>query len=141
MNIGDRVRILNQIDTCNMVSNMHEYLGRETYITNVSYTYPGFYSLEIDKDEWYWHESHLELVLNPPKTVTEKLIIVQWIPEEKYGYKKAMRVVESDHERFIVGSRFDFGFFSIATDEGYSIISLPMENNLVEQNNTPNFEL
>ena len=36
-------------------------------------------------------------------------------------------VIESDHERFIKGSRFDYGFFRIATDEGYTIISLPME--------------
>ena len=56
-----------------------------------------------------------------------KNIIVKWVPEEGLGYGKAMRVIESDHERFIVGSRFDFGFFSIATDEGYTIISLPMK--------------
>jgi len=39
-----------------------------------------------------------------------------------------MRVIISDHKRFIPGSRFDFGFFNIATDEGYTIISLPKEN-------------
>lgn len=52
-------------------------------------------------------------------------IVVKWIPCKGGMYKKEMRVIESDHERFIVGSRFDFGFFSIATDEGYTIISLP----------------
>ena len=56
-----------------------------------------------------------------------KNIIVKWVPEKEYGYGKAMRVIESDHERFIEGSRFDFGFFSIATDEGYTIISLPID--------------
>lgn len=56
-----------------------------------------------------------------------KTIIVKWVPEEDFGYDKAMRVIESNHERFVVGSRFDFGFFSIATDEGYTIISLPMD--------------
>ena len=55
-----------------------------------------------------------------------KTIIVKWVHEETFGYGKAMRVVESDHERFINGSRFDFEFFRIATDEGYTIISLPV---------------
>ena len=55
-----------------------------------------------------------------------KTIIVEWAPEEGFGYGKAMRVIKSDHERFTVGHRFDYGFFSIATDEGYTIISLPM---------------
>jgi hypothetical protein len=55
-----------------------------------------------------------------------KEIIVKWIEEKEFGYGKAMIVIESDHERFSVGSRFDFGFFNIATDEGYTIISLPL---------------
>lgn len=56
-----------------------------------------------------------------------KTIIVKWVDEEKYGYGKAMRVVESSHERFVNGTRFDFGFFRIATDEGFTIISLPKD--------------
>jgi len=56
-----------------------------------------------------------------------KTIVVKWIPEKTFGYGKAMRVIESDHIRFIKGSRFDYGFFNIATDEGYAIISLPMD--------------
>ena len=59
-----------------------------------------------------------------------KTIIIKWIPEEVWGYGKAMRVIESDHPRFKKGTRFDFGFFSIATDEGYTIISLPMDEEL-----------
>lgn len=55
-----------------------------------------------------------------------KTIIVRWVEETTYGYGKAMRVIESSHKRFIIGSRFDYGFFSIATDQGYAIISLPM---------------
>ena len=55
-----------------------------------------------------------------------KIIIVKWVEEREFGYGKAMQVIESDHERFSKGSRFDFGFFRIATDEGYTIISLPM---------------
>jgi len=56
-----------------------------------------------------------------------KTIIVKWVKEESFGYTRAMRIIESDHERFVVGSRFDFGFFSMATDEGYTIISLPLD--------------
>lgn len=55
-----------------------------------------------------------------------KVIIVKWVEETRSGYGKAMRVIESDHPRFTTDTRFDFGFFSIATDEGYTIISLPM---------------
>ena len=56
-----------------------------------------------------------------------KTIIVKWVPEQAFGYGKAMRVIVSDHPRFTPGSRFDFGFMDIATDEGYTVISLPME--------------
>ena len=55
------------------------------------------------------------------------IIIVQWVPETDFGYGKAMRVIKSDHPRFVAGTRFDFGFMSIATNEGYTIISLPMQ--------------
>lgn len=55
-----------------------------------------------------------------------KTIVIQWVPEKQFGYGKAMRVIASNHERFTIGSRFDFGFMSIATDEGYTIISLPI---------------
>ena len=51
-----------------------------------------------------------------------KTITVKWVLEEEWGYGKAMCVIESDHKRFVVGSRFDFGFFNIATDEGYKIM-------------------
>jgi len=57
-----------------------------------------------------------------------KYIIIKWIPEDSM-YGKAMQVIESNHKRFVVGSRFDFGFFQIATSEGYIIISLPEERN------------
>ena len=57
----------------------------------------------------------------------KKLIAVQWVKEEIWGYGKAMRVIESNHPRFTVGSRFDYGFFDIATDEGYIIVSYPLE--------------
>jgi hypothetical protein len=57
-----------------------------------------------------------------------KLIIVQWVPEETFGYGKVMMVIQSNHEIFVPGSLFDFGFFNIATDDGYKIISLPQED-------------
>ncbi|MFO7688693.1 MAG: hypothetical protein R6V60_21640 [Desulfobacterales bacterium] len=56
-----------------------------------------------------------------------KTIVVKWVKEDTFGYGKAMRVLISDHPRWQPGHRFDFGFFSIATDEGYTIISLPMD--------------
>ena len=53
-------------------------------------------------------------------------IVVKWVPDNGfYGFE--MVVIESNHERFVKGSRFDFGFFAIATAEGYTIISLPVE--------------
>lgn len=58
----------------------------------------------------------------------KKRIVVQWVEEKEWGYGKAMRVVESNHPRFTAGSRFDFGFFSVATDDGYEIESRPMIN-------------
>lgn len=51
----------------------------------------------------------------------EKFIRVTWVPEHEWGYRKAMRVVESDHPIFIVGSRFDYGFLNIAVDTGYEV--------------------
>ena len=56
-----------------------------------------------------------------------KRIFVKWVKEEEFGYGKAMHVIHSTHPRFVEGSRFDFGFFHIATDEGYTITSFPME--------------
>jgi len=55
-----------------------------------------------------------------------KFITVKWVKEKGLGYDKAMRVIESSHPRFTVGTRFDFGFFNIATDEGYIITSVPI---------------
>lgn len=49
-----------------------------------------------------------------------KYIIVKWVRHE-------MRVIASDHPRYVVGGRFDFGLFTIATHEGYTIIALPSE--------------
>ncbi len=56
-----------------------------------------------------------------------KVIVVQWVPEEEGLYKMAMRVVVSTHPRFTIGTRFDFGFFNIATEAGYLIVSIPLE--------------
>ena len=36
-----------------------------------------------------------------------------------------MRVIESDHPRFSIGTRFDYGFLGIASSEGYTIVILP----------------
>lgn len=60
-----------------------------------------------------------------------KTIVVKWV-EDNGQYGKEMRVIESDHERFSQGTRFDYGFFNIATEEGYTIISLPMATQVAE---------
>ncbi len=58
-----------------------------------------------------------------------KLIVVKWIKVKQGFYDNEMRVVYSTHERFSEGTRFDFGFFKVATSEGFTITSLPGENN------------
>lgn len=60
-----------------------------------------------------------------------KTIVVRWV-EDDGMYGKEMRIVESDHERFSKGTRFDFGFFNIATAQGYTIISLPIATSNIE---------
>ena len=59
-----------------------------------------------------------------------KKIIVKWvkcseIDLKKFGYEKEMIVMYSNHERFVEGYRFDFGFLHIASEEGYIIEVLP----------------
>ena len=57
-----------------------------------------------------------------------KTIVVRWGLEGPEDFKNlVMRVVASGHPSFTIGSRFDFGYFNIATVEGYTIISLPVE--------------
>lgn len=53
--------------------------------------------------------------------IREKFIRCVWVVENEYGYGKAMRVVDSDHPRFQVGTRFDYGFLNIAVTEGYIV--------------------
>ena len=55
-------------------------------------------------------------------------IIVEWIKEDDFGYGMAMKVISSDHPRFVKGSRFDFGFMAVATQQGYTVISLPTKD-------------
>ena len=45
-------------------------------------------------------------------------------------YGKAMRVICSNHPRFEDGTRFDFGFLEIASDQGYTITVLPSAETL-----------
>lgn len=61
-----------------------------------------------------------------------KIIVVKWVKENSI-YKKAMNIITSNHPRFTVGDRFDFGFMSIVTDEEYIVISLPMSLEAGEQ--------
>ncbi len=56
-----------------------------------------------------------------------KKIIVKWVEcNPKTGYSKEMRVIYSNHERFTVNSRFDFGFLQVASDSGFIIEILPL---------------
>lgn len=60
-----------------------------------------------------------------------KKIIVQWVKtdapiEQVYG-GMAMVVIDSNHPRFINGSRFDYGFMNIATQQdGYTVELRPL---------------
>jgi hypothetical protein len=56
-----------------------------------------------------------------------KTIIVKWIPNnDTYRHSKSvMIIIWSNHFRFIEGMIFDYGFFNIASEEGFTIISLP----------------
>jgi hypothetical protein len=38
-----------------------------------------------------------------------------------------MYVLASSHDRFNLGSRFDYGFMGIAVDEGYTVTVLPYQ--------------
>ena len=58
-----------------------------------------------------------------------KYIVVQW-QKEKSPYKKAMRVIKSNHPRFSDNTRFDFGFLDIASCEGYTITVLPSKETI-----------
>jgi hypothetical protein len=60
-----------------------------------------------------------------------KYIVVQSLLEGGL-YRTALRVVTSSHPRFPMGSRFDYGFMSIAIEQGYTITVLPSEEILAE---------
>lgn len=66
-----------------------------------------------------------------------RTIIVQWIDSTTNipnGFNPTdMIVISSDHPRFVKGSRFDYGFFSIAIKERYTIISLPVDSSEYEK--------
>jgi hypothetical protein len=67
----------------------------------------------------------------PPRREAERTIKCEWVYEDpKWGYGRAMRVVESGHPRFVVGSRFDYGFMGIANEDGYEVTVAPMPASL-----------
>lgn len=68
------------------------------------------------------YEAAVEYIAHKVLSETrDKFIRCVWVVEREFGYGKAMRVVRSDHPRFSVGTRFDFGFLNIAIEEGYRI--------------------
>ncbi len=57
----------------------------------------------------------------------KKITIILRPANEPYPlYSTVMYVQESNHPRFTVGKRFDYGFMSIAVEEGYTITVLPL---------------
>ena len=58
-----------------------------------------------------------------------KYIVVQHLLEGGQ-YRTAMRVIRSNHPRFSDGTRFDYGFMGIASEEGYTITVLPSKEAL-----------
>jgi len=52
-------------------------------------------------------------------------IVVYWIELEEISafgnVLKEMKVLKSNHPRFIEGSKFDFGFLEIANRQGYDV--------------------
>lgn len=55
------------------------------------------------------------------RSARAKFIRCVWVAEREFGYGKALRIEDSDHPRFTIGTRFDFGFLNIAVSEGYQI--------------------
>ncbi len=56
-----------------------------------------------------------------------KKIIVQWYKTvDDKMYDKEMRIIYSTHKRFTEGTRFDFGFMTIASSEGYIVELWPL---------------
>lgn len=55
-------------------------------------------------------------------------IVVKWFKTQPGNfYDQEMRVIASNHPRFTVGYRFDFGFMTIAGREGYVITVIPTD--------------
>ena len=55
-----------------------------------------------------------------------RTIIIKWVPEKTFG-GKSMVVVESTHGQYANGTKFSARDFHSATDDGYTIVSLPVE--------------
>lgn len=81
--------------------------------------------LVVDRDKRYVEtlveNAALQSRLAEVEAEREKYIRAKWVEEKEWGYRKAMRVIESNHPRFVVGYRFDLGFLDIATMEGYTV--------------------
>lgn len=58
-----------------------------------------------------------------------KTITVKWIPHKDFVYGRTMKVIESNHKKFTVGTEFSFELFHIVSDEGYTVTLLPLDPN------------
>lgn len=61
----------------------------------------------------------------------KKYIEVKWVEEKAFGYGKAMRVIKSNHPKYVIGSRFDYGFMEVVIEEGYEVKVNPVPKQLV----------
>lgn len=48
--------------------------------------------------------------------------IIATLRKEEPPYGACPVVLESNHPRFTIGTRFDYGFLQIALDEGYTVL-------------------
>lgn len=51
----------------------------------------------------------------------EAEMVLDWVePYQSYG-SGILKVIQSDHPRFVEGTRLDWGFLSIALEQGYRL--------------------
>ena len=65
-------------------------------------------------------------------TPMNKTIIIKWVITPNTVYDREMKVIHSTHPRFVEGYRFDYGFANISSNEGYTIVILPVDDDPIE---------
>jgi hypothetical protein len=66
----------------------------------------------------------------------QKVIVAQYDKDFAFSYEKTREgipiVIVSNHPRFTVGTRFDWGYVGIACAQGYTVIILPTGKPMTE---------